>query len=151
MTQELIANLLGVRREGVTEAALKLQRAGAVELGQQIGRPHAVGLTAALHHGPRRRGRSAHEHRDADQTLGPDDRDLDRAAVLGQVQHRDHRGGQEVGVRLHHARLEQHLPERQLDPLEQRQQALDVGCGQRPQQSIAPQITCLLRRPIRRQ
>ena len=30
MTQELIANNLGVRREGVTEAALKLQRAGLI-------------------------------------------------------------------------------------------------------------------------
>ena len=30
MTQELIANLLGVRREGVTEAAFKLQRAGLI-------------------------------------------------------------------------------------------------------------------------
>jgi CRP-like cAMP-binding protein len=31
MTQELIANMLGVRREGVTEAARKLQTAGLVE------------------------------------------------------------------------------------------------------------------------
>jgi CRP-like cAMP-binding protein len=31
MTQELIANMLGVRREGVTEAALKLQRAGVID------------------------------------------------------------------------------------------------------------------------
>jgi Mn-dependent DtxR family transcriptional regulator len=30
MTQELIANMLGVRREGVTEAAGKLQEAGLV-------------------------------------------------------------------------------------------------------------------------
>ncbi len=30
MTQELIANTLGVRREGVTEAALKLQKAGLI-------------------------------------------------------------------------------------------------------------------------
>ncbi len=31
MTQELIANMLGVRREGVTEAAGKLQKHGAIE------------------------------------------------------------------------------------------------------------------------
>jgi CRP-like cAMP-binding protein len=30
MTQELIANMLGVRREGVTEGALKLQKAGLI-------------------------------------------------------------------------------------------------------------------------
>ncbi len=30
MTQELIANMLGVRREGVTESALKLQKAGII-------------------------------------------------------------------------------------------------------------------------
>jgi CRP-like cAMP-binding protein len=30
MTQELIANMLGVRREGVTESALKLQKLGLI-------------------------------------------------------------------------------------------------------------------------
>ncbi len=31
MTQELISNMLGVRREGVTEAAISLQRAGLID------------------------------------------------------------------------------------------------------------------------
>lgn len=31
MTQELIANMLGVRREGVTESAMKLQKAGLID------------------------------------------------------------------------------------------------------------------------
>ena len=31
MTQELIANMLGVRREGVTEGAVKLQKAGMIQ------------------------------------------------------------------------------------------------------------------------
>ena len=39
MTQELIANMLGVRREGVTEAALKLQKAGLIQI---RARPHPV-------------------------------------------------------------------------------------------------------------
>ncbi len=34
MTQELIANMLGVRREGVTEGALKLQKAGLISYGR---------------------------------------------------------------------------------------------------------------------
>jgi len=34
MTQELIANMLGVRREGVTEAAGKLQAAGVIDYGR---------------------------------------------------------------------------------------------------------------------
>jgi CRP-like cAMP-binding protein len=34
MTQELIANMLGVRREGVTAGALKLQKAGLIRYGR---------------------------------------------------------------------------------------------------------------------
>lgn len=40
MTQDLIANMLGVRREGVTEAACKLQHAGAISY--KRGRIHVV-------------------------------------------------------------------------------------------------------------
>src|ERR1700689_489278 len=43
MTQELIANMLGVRREGVTEGALKLQHAGLI----QYARGHITGLDRA--------------------------------------------------------------------------------------------------------
>lgn len=36
MTQELIANMLGVRREGVTEAALKLQQGGLISYARAV-------------------------------------------------------------------------------------------------------------------
>ena len=38
MTQELIANMLGVRREGVTEGALKLQKAGLIQYSRGVSR-----------------------------------------------------------------------------------------------------------------
>lgn len=48
MTQELIANMLGVRREGVTEAAGKLQRAGMIEYSR--GHIHVLDRLALEHH-----------------------------------------------------------------------------------------------------
>lgn len=48
MTQELIANMLGVRREGVTEAAGKLQKLGVIEYSRGritvLDRPRLEGL-----------------------------------------------------------------------------------------------------------
>lgn len=48
MTQELIANMLGVRREGVTDAAGKLQRAGVIQYSrgriQVLDRPRLEGF-----------------------------------------------------------------------------------------------------------
>jgi CRP-like cAMP-binding protein len=43
MTQELIANMLGVRREGVTEAAGSLQRAGMITFISAGTSPYATG------------------------------------------------------------------------------------------------------------
>jgi CRP-like cAMP-binding protein len=49
MTQELIANMLGVRREGVTDAAGKLQRLGVIEYSRGhikvLDRPHLEQLS----------------------------------------------------------------------------------------------------------
>ena len=49
MTQDLIANMLGVRREGVTEAAGKLQRAGVISYNrgriEVLDRPHLETLS----------------------------------------------------------------------------------------------------------
>ena len=45
MTQELIANMLGVRREGVTEAAGKLQKLGVIEYSR--GKNHGAGPAEA--------------------------------------------------------------------------------------------------------
>jgi CRP-like cAMP-binding protein len=49
MTQELIANMIGVRREGVTEAALKLQKAGVISYSRGhitvLDRAHLEGLS----------------------------------------------------------------------------------------------------------
>jgi CRP-like cAMP-binding protein len=49
MTQDLIANMLGVRREGVTEAALRLQRAGLISYARGhvkiLDRPRLEGRT----------------------------------------------------------------------------------------------------------
>jgi CRP-like cAMP-binding protein len=48
MTQELIANMLGVRREGVTEAALKLQKAGMIRYAR--GHIHVLDRAALEQH-----------------------------------------------------------------------------------------------------
>ena len=48
MTQEMAANLLGVRREGVTAAALKLQQAGVISYSR--GRISVLDRTRLEHH-----------------------------------------------------------------------------------------------------
>lgn len=59
MTQELLARLLGVRREGVTQAALKLQHAGAIRY--QRGRIDVLDR-AQLEHGACECYAAAHTH-----------------------------------------------------------------------------------------
>jgi CRP-like cAMP-binding protein len=58
MTQELIANMLGVRREGVTEAAGKLQKAGVISYRrghiQVLDRPKLEGLSCECYEVVRR-------------------------------------------------------------------------------------------------
>ncbi|MEO8746334.1 MAG: Crp/Fnr family transcriptional regulator [Rhodanobacter sp.] len=58
MTQDLIANMLGVRREGVTEAAGKLQRAGAISYNrgriEVLDRPHLETLSCECYEVVRR-------------------------------------------------------------------------------------------------
>ena len=49
MTQELVASMLGVRREGITEAAGRLQRAGIVSYRRgHIAVLDRIGLEAAV-------------------------------------------------------------------------------------------------------
>jgi CRP-like cAMP-binding protein len=58
MTQELIANMLGVRREGVTEAALKLQHAGVISYARGhikvLDRPKLEGMSCECYEVVRR-------------------------------------------------------------------------------------------------
>ena len=58
MTQELIANMLGVRREGVTEAAGKLQKAGVISYSRGhikvLDRPRLEGLSCECYEVVRR-------------------------------------------------------------------------------------------------
>ena len=58
MTQDLIANMLGVRREGVTEAAGKLQRAGVIKYNrgriEVLDRPHLETLSCECYEVVRR-------------------------------------------------------------------------------------------------
>jgi hypothetical protein len=77
MTQELVANMLGVRREGVTDAAGKLQKVGAIRYarGQIIvllDRPKLEQLCSAMPWSRKKRIGSCRAELDSSRRAKPD-------------------------------------------------------------------------------